>query len=281
MLFLTACLIYWSFFSAFKVEQNISLITFLFINLALLLVSAAGYLINDKHDIKTDAINQKTKKHISLLNSSNFNKLYFGFLITGFVLGSSLSILYSNWFALFSYFFASITLHFYNSHLKKRFLLGNLATSLLISLAILIYPSFEINLLDFESHPTRILYFFAISSFLINMVREIIKDMEDIKGDYAIGLETLPIMIGKERSKNFSFFIMIVSSILSILFYTFYFLQNAYLLFSAYLFVIIPSIIIAYLISKSKFKKDYSRISFALKIHAGFGLLSILLFYWF
>ncbi|SEA26833.1 UbiA family prenyltransferase [Psychroflexus halocasei] len=281
MLFLTACLIYWSFFSTFKVEQNISFSIFLLINLSLLAVSAAGYLINDKHDIQTDAINQKTKKHISLLNSPHFKKLYFGLLITGFISGSFISIIYSNWFALFSYFFAVVTLHFYNSHLKKRLLLGNLATSLLISLAILIYPSFEIDLLNFESHPTRILYFFALSSFLINLVREIIKDMEDIKGDYAIGLDTLPILIGKERSKNISFFIMMISSIVSILFYTFYFLQNAYLLFSAYLFVIIPSVIIAYLISQSKFKKDYSRISFALKIHAGFGLLSILLFHWF
>lgn len=244
-------------------------------------ISAAGYLINDKCYIQTDEINQKTKKSISLLNNPHFNKLYFRLLITGFLLGSSLSILYLNWFALFSYIFVIMILHFYNLHSKKRFLLGNLATSLLICLAILIYPSFEINLFDFNSHPTRILYFFAMTSFLFNLVREIIKDMEDIKRDYAIRLETLPIMIGKERSKNLSFLIMIISTIVSILFYTFYFLQSAYLLLFAYLFVIIPSLIVAYLISKSKFKKDYSRINFVLKIHAGFSLLSILLFYWF
>lgn len=281
MLFLVACLVYWSFFPVFRVEQNLSIPVFLLLNLALLLITCGGYLINDRHDILTDAVNQKSKKHLAFLKSAYFDLIYLSISLSSVIIGCIISVVYSNWFAFGSYIFAFLILHFYNHYLKEKLLLGNLATSLLISLALLLYPSFEINLLDFKSHPTLILYFFALSSFLINLSREIIKDMEDIKGDYAHGLQTLPIVAGKERSKNLAFFILIISAILSVLFYTFYFLQNTYLISAAYLFVIIPSLIIAYLINKSKFKKDYSRISFALKIHAGFGLLSILLFHWF
>lgn len=281
MLFLVACLVYWSFFPAFRVEQSLSIPVFLILNLALLLITCGGYLINDKHDLQTDAVNQKSKKHLTLLTSAYFYHTYLSLSLSGVIIGCVISSIYSNWFAFGSYIFAFLILHFYNHYLKGKLLLGNIATSLLISLAILLYPSFEINLLDFKSHPTLILYFFALSSFLINLSREIIKDIEDIQGDHAHGLQTLPIMAGKERSKNLAFFILIISAIFSVFFYTFYFLQISYLLQLSYALIIVPTLIIAYFVTKAKKKKHFKRLSFTLKILAGFGLLSILLFHWF
>ncbi|MDN6280665.1 MAG: UbiA family prenyltransferase [Psychroflexus sp.] len=280
MLFLVACLVYWSFFPAFRVEQNLSIPIFLLLHLSLTLITCGGYLINDKHDMQTDAVNQKSKKHHALLKSAYFYHIYLSLSISGVIIGCVISIIYSNWFAFCSYIFAFLILHFYNHYLKGKLLLGNLSTSLLISLALLLYPSFEINLLDFKSHPTRILYFFALSSFLINLSREIIKDIEDIQGDHADGLQTLPIMAGKERSKNLAFFLLIISAILSVFFYTFYFLQISYLLQLSYALIIVPTLIIAYFITKAKKQKQFKRLSFALKILALVGLFSLVLFTW-
>jgi 4-hydroxybenzoate polyprenyltransferase len=102
---------------------------------------------------------------------------------------------------------AAFLLWFYSNHLKRIPFLGNLTVAFLTALSILIllilYPQRE-----------KLVIIYAIFAFFINLIREIIKDIEDWKGDQAFGCRTLPIVWGVRYTKYFLYFLMIIFIVL-------------------------------------------------------------------
>ena len=165
----------------------------------------------------------------------------------------------------------------YSKSLKNKFFLGNITTSFLVSLSIInlvIFSELEIN-----KNSKLIIYSYAYLSFLINLIREIIKDIEDIKGDLKYNSKSIPIRLGIKNSK------LICYILLSILF-----ISISYILLENYkysyleititqtiiYYLIIISLIIYCIISiiKAKQKYHYSKISLLIK---GIMIISILL----
>ncbi|TXG35748.1 geranylgeranylglycerol-phosphate geranylgeranyltransferase [Seonamhaeicola maritimus] len=253
--------------------------------LATICIAAAGNIINDIYDIETDLVNKPNKVIVSKSISEKlaFN-LFIIFNVIGVGIGYYLSHLVgkSAFFSLFV--IISALLYVYASYLKQTLLIGNIVISILVSLSVLIVGVFELlpNITP-ENRTLQLVFFkivldYSIFAFVINFIREIAKDIEDIDGDYKAGMNTLPIIIGRERASNVLFTLSLVP-VLGTTYYIVYDLyQNPISVIYFLAFVLAPSIYISIKSFNAKNKKDYHHISNILKLVMLFGLLSLLLY---
>lgn len=158
--------------------------------LATILVASAGYVINDYYDVKIDSINKPRRVTIdrhfrrttAIWLHAVLNLLG---IAAGFLVGLKTGILVS---------FTTFLLWYYSNSLKRQPLVGNLAVSLTVAISILL-PQVVINEL---SALGVLITIFAAG---LTIIRELIKDIEDMKGDASFGCRTLPIVIGIRPTK--------------------------------------------------------------------------------
>ena len=151
---------------------------------------AGGYLINNFYDLERDLINRPNKTlYEKLVKQSTSLRLYFLFNFVGAMLALAVS------FNVFLFFSAYIFfIWFYSHKLKKILFVGNLSAS-----ALAITPFFAIFI---YYHLGDLLILTYISFILaITLIREIIKDLEALKGDVILGYATLPTTVGVKGSK--------------------------------------------------------------------------------
>ncbi len=250
-----------------------------------LCIAAAGNIINDIYDVETDLVNKPSKVIVgSKISEKTANILFITFNVIGVLIGFYLSNLVgrSGFFALFV--IISALLYVYASYLKPTLLIGNIIISVLVALSILIVGVFElIPVITEQNKATQLTFFkilldYALFAFLINLVRELIKDLEDVDGDYKAGMNTLPIAIGRDRAAKIALVVTLVPLLGSIYYVVTYLFK--YELFIGYflIFIIAPLIYIAIRIFSAKSKKDYSHISNMFKLVMLFGMLSLLLY---
>ena len=210
-------------------------------------------------------------------------KLYSIFTITGVALGFILSnsISHPN-FAIIFVLIATL-LYFYASSLKQIAVLGNVTVAALLGFSVLIIGIFDIFPNTFDVNKPQmtlafsILFDYAKFAFIINLVREIIKDIEDIKGDKLQGMKTLPIAIGIAKTSKIAF-IMLLLPTLYLLYYVYNYLFSNNLFYSIfYLFTFVIGLMIFCLIKiwNAQEKQDFTLISSILKWIIFFGILSI------
>jgi 4-hydroxybenzoate polyprenyltransferase len=170
--------------------------------LATVLITASGYIINDYFDIKIDIINKpqsvvvgrKVRRQHALLwhQMLNFAGLGIGFLI-------SKEIGFINLFAISA-------LWFYSALFKRKAFIGNFLVAILSAMAVfIVYVLFKSGL--------KMVLVYAIFCFLISLIREVIKDMQDIRGDLKYGCQTLPIYWGIAKTKWFIYSLILVFAI--------------------------------------------------------------------
>jgi 4-hydroxybenzoate polyprenyltransferase len=170
------------------------------------LITLGGYLINDYFDIETDKINDKSR-----LSPKSLLLLYFVILFLGFILAFALALSLGQPALSLIYLIAVALLYMYSAKWKRQVLIGNVIVSLFTAAVplILLYAERDqldmLNVTSIESTTSSIVFFSAFT-FLISMVREIIKDIEDLEGDSAAGYKTLPIVYGIERAKTIAGF---------------------------------------------------------------------------
>ncbi|MBK9509667.1 MAG: geranylgeranylglycerol-phosphate geranylgeranyltransferase [Cytophagaceae bacterium] len=179
---------------------------FLIMVVSTLLVAGSGYIINDYFDVKIDRINKPDevivgntiKRRTALL----FHQILSGVaLILAFFLG---------WKTLAINVFSITTLWLYASILKKKTFIGNLIVALLTSLSIA-------QIAVYFEPDNKLVYIYALFAFFINLIREIIKDIEDIRGDKTHGAKTLPIVYGIRKTKYLIYFLLFVFVVFVIL----------------------------------------------------------------
>jgi len=257
--------------------------TFTALVFATLCIAAAGYIINDIYDVEADCINKPNKqivgKHIS---EDMANNLFMGFTVVGILLG-----IYVSWqidktsFATL-FLLVSGLLYGYATSLKSGILVGNIIISVLVSLSILIVGIFEITpMITTDSRAAYTFMFkflvdYALFAFLVNLIREIVKDLEDVDGDYKAGYNTLPLAIGRDRTTKIVFALSL-ATIASIFYYVLtYLFENTYLLLYFIFFVIGPLLYVTVKLLSAKSKPHFTHLSFVLKITLFLGMLSIL-----
>ena len=239
-------------------ESSIFLIT-----LSTVLIAAAGYVINDYFDVKIDLINKPErviigrylKRRVAMTTHQVFN-----------VLGCAIGLYVSKWVFLISVLSVTL-LWIYASFFKKKPFIGNLIVSLLTSLSLII-------LAVYYPQNRELVGIYAFFAFGITLIREIIKDMEDVRGDASHGCRTLPIIWGIFRTKLFLY--ILISFFIPTLFMVAYWLKNSQL---AWMFLALMGLIgwLVYRLVYADTKREFGALSSLCKIIMLVGMMSMIL----
>lgn len=289
MIVLVQLLIKYALFQPFLELTNLT-ITLNWFGFSLLILStvciaAAGNIINDIYDTETDLVNKPEKVIVGKsISEKTAYTLFITFNVIGVLIGFYLSNLVgkSSFFALFV--IISALLYVYASYLKQTLLIGNIVIAILVALSILIVGLFELlPVITTQNQETQVTFFkilwdYALFAFIINFVREMVKDMEDIDGDYKTGMNTLPIAIGRNRASKV-IFAMTLLPLFGVVYYVMtYFYKQPVVAGYFLLCVIAPLIYVTIKSFSAKTKKDYHHLSNVLKLVMLFGMLSLLLY---
>ncbi|MBF6640822.1 geranylgeranylglycerol-phosphate geranylgeranyltransferase [Flavobacterium sp. J49] len=253
--------------------------------LSTMMIAGAGYIINDVMDQETDSENKPFKMVIGKgISEAMAYNIYFALNVTGVGIGFYLSnTIQKPTFA--GIFIIIVTLlYLYATTFKRMLLIGNLIVAFLLAISILIIGVYDLLPLTFESNQKEMgVYFsllldYALFAFLINFIREIVKDMEDVNGDYNQGMNTLPIALGIGRTAKVVFGLGITVTLILLWYINTYLMENQlyYAVIYALLFVVGPMIFFVIRIWNAKSKKNFHLLSSVLKWIIFFGIMSIL-----
>lgn len=237
-------------------DYNLYLLVF-----STVIIAAAGYMINDYYDVKIDYVNRpnevivgkgiKRRVVIFLHTILNLTGISLGFIVSPKV--GVVNIV------------AAFLLWIYSNRLKREPFIGNFTVALLTATTI--------YLVGFYYQKSELLILtYAIFAFFLNLIREIIKDIEDRPGDRKHGCRTLPIVIGFHNTKKVIFMIALifVGSIFVVTFkldrpIIFYYFGGLGIFFSYFM----------YLIYQADRKDQFSKLSTYAKILMLVGTMSM------
>jgi len=283
---LTQCCIQYFVLKDFLEYTKFTPFLFFISILSTTLIAAAGYIINDYFDVKTDKINRPEtvvldvtiKRRMAMLLHIVFNAI-------GLILGLYLALKCHNVKLVTFQLLSIILLWFYSTHFKKQLLVGNLVVSTLtatIPLLPLVYDFYftpEINPFIIEYIKTimkslvYVVVGYSLFAFLTSFAREVIKDMEDYKGDVQTGCKTMPIVWGMVTSKVVTFFVVSITIGFLLLACLHFFKKQDFLpLYYIVGLIILPLIIIVLLTVTAKTSKDFKMASLLLKFVMLFGI---------
>lgn len=226
-------------------------------------IFAGGNALNDYFDLTIDIINRPNRPlpsgRISPTKAKNFG--------TTLIILGVISAYFLRRFHLFFATIAAILLFLYDTHLKKRFLIGNLVIAVLSGLVFVYAGGPKLNIA---------VIFAAIFSFLLHFAREIVKDIEDLAGDITMNASTLPIKLGIKKASIIVVIFLLVFLMLLFLPYMLGIFGSSYFYIS--LFGITPAIIFIILeltIGKTE-RVNYRLISFLLKAVMVLGVIALI-----
>lgn len=261
---------------------------FLFLVTASVLIAAAGYIINDYFDLNIDQVNKPGKVVVNVLITRRWVIFWHMFLsLLGLFFTVSALPIAEYWYLVLGNLASIILLWFYSTNFKKQLLIGNVIISLLTAwvIGIIFFSKYllKINtLLEVDSNQVRffrLTVLYASFAFIISLIREVIKDMEDMDGDRKYGCRTMPIIWGMNASKVFvAVWIIVLVSALTIL--QFYVLPFGWWMSVLYclLFIIGPLVWILLKLFKAQSAEDFHRLSTVIKLVMFTGILSMLFF---
>lgn len=183
---------------------------FFLLLLASVCIAGGGYIINDYFDVNIDQVNKSSKVIVGKFVRRRMAILLHAILsIAGLVISLYVGYKLQNIFIPFFNFLAIVILWLYSSIFKKKLLIGNILISLLTAWVILVLTLAEYR---FRISPHDIVwqrllklsFVYAGFAFIISLIREVIKDMEDRDGDMKYGCTTMPIVWGIPVSKVFA-----------------------------------------------------------------------------
>ena len=256
--------------------------------LATLLIAAAGYVINDIMDQETDQTNKPNKVIVGKTISEDLAyNLYFGLNIAGMLIGYYLAdfVNKTSFFGVF--IISSALLYLYATSLKQMAVIGNVIVALILGLSVIVVGMFDVlpmmTYVDVELWAKMkvilsILLDYAIFAFIVNLIREIVKDAQDYEGDNLEGMRTLPIVIGIAKTTKVIFVIGLVATLLLFWYINDNLMENKLYAAVVYSLVAVVGPMVFFLIKtwSAKTKQDFALLSNVLKYVIFFGILSIL-----
>lgn len=259
------------------------------LTLSIVLIAAGGYVINDYFDVKIDRINRPDDLVVTRAISRDGAMRLFQVLSgVGIIAGLATAWWARSWTLAMMYIVIPGLLWFYSASYKRQLLIGNIVvafTTALVPLTIAIINADYLRHLYGETLKytpiTGYLYVwiggFALFAFLITLVREIVKDIEDINGDRELECRTMPIVWGIKASKIIVtiFLVATVVLIAYIAFdvlpfpYTWQSFSTRYIIFG----LITPIICAIALLWASKTPLEYRRTQLIIKFVMFMGML--------
>lgn len=257
--------------------------------LASVFIAAAGYIINDYFDINIDEVNKPDRMVVGKYISRRWAiAWHFMLSISGIAL-TMLALPLRQWYLVLANIFCVALLWFYSTTFKRKLLIGNIVISILTSWTILIIFFSKVSVTDallpqHHSQPKlfRFAFLYAGFAFIISLIREAIKDIEDMRGDARYGCRTMPIVWGTNTTKMYTtVWLIILIVILSIV--QVYVLQFRWWWAVGYciLVIIVPLIDMLVKLFRANSTKQYHRLSNEAKVVMLTGILSMLFFYFY
>jgi 4-hydroxybenzoate polyprenyltransferase len=260
--------------------------------LASIFIAAAGYIINDYFDLQIDNVNKPDKVVVDTIIKRRWAIMWHWILsAAGILLSAYISIKVSQWSILVFNSLCVLGLWLYSTHFKKKLLIGNILISLLTAWTIIVVYLFsgaslfnlhgwQIGHLPFDvKRLFKLTMLYAGFAFIVTLIREVVKDMEDMNGDVRFGCKTMPIVWGIPASKVFAAVWMIVCAG-SLAIIQLYAWQNGFRFSVVYvvLLIITPLLLLIKNLYRSETAADYHKISNQLKLIMLAGIISMLFF---
>lgn len=286
----------WYFDSIFLLSDKqsyIGTLDFFLLVFSTVLIAAAGNIINDYFDIKTDRVNRPERIIISKHIKRRWAILLHWIInFVAFTIAIYLSYRNDTFWYVFIHLLSINLLWYYSMQLKRTLVIGNIIIALLTALVPILVGIFYNQQVDGNElkntfpflldntyqYPIYLGFSLGIFAFILNWTREIIKDIEDMKGDKMIKARTIPIVLGVRKTKSVSMILMLITIGLSILLFS---CEKYIIDLIAFLPLALSalSIIITFLLLyKAKTKSQFKRSHGWVKITMIFGLLLPL--YW-
>ena len=266
-------------------ELQLGHIEFLLLVLSTVFITAAGYVINDYFDTHTDFLN-RPKRVLVGTKIPRRNAMAFHILLNIAGVGLGFYVSFKIGLPIFGLVFLLITgiLWFYSTTYKRQFLIGNFIVALLIALVPLMVVLFEIpeltkaykvtllkNNMDFMYLFYWVLAF-SCFAFLVNLIREIVKDAQDFEGDNEYGRNSLPVVLGMKGTKIVAEILLLVT-IVALAYVYLQYLRDTITLIYFSVFLFLPFIFLIFKIYVAKSKTDFRKIGNILKVTMLFGIL--------
>jgi 4-hydroxybenzoate polyprenyltransferase len=225
------------------------------------LIAAGGYVINDYYDIKIDLVNKPERVVIGQGITRRYAMLIHTVLsFIGVLIGTIL-----DWRIGAINFASAFLLWWYSNDLKRQPFIGNFVVALLTGAGILMVDSL------YHTGNTLVIIY-ASFAFFMTLIREIIKDMEDLKGDNTFGCRTLPIIWGLRKTKFLIYLIIAIFSVVVVLI-NFFYVKLPIEYFAICLFV--PLVWLLYQLIRADTKRDFAWLSNFCKMILLLGVLSM------
>jgi 4-hydroxybenzoate polyprenyltransferase len=261
---------------------------FYLLMLASLLIAAAGYIINDYFDLQIDAINKPQKLVVEKKIKRRWAIVWhLAFSFTGILISGYVSYKTSEWLIVLINAASVLLLWFYTTKFKKQLLVGNIIIAGLTAWVIIVVFLFcRINIINHFSnliieksaitHLYKITLIYSGFAFVISIIREVIKDLEDIQGDEKFNCKTMPIVWGVPVTKVYTAVWIIVAVITMLILLS---LLSSWLIISySILLIIIPMTLVLMQLKRANLNKDYHQISNELKLIMLAGILTMLFY---
>ncbi|OZV69327.1 geranylgeranylglycerol-phosphate geranylgeranyltransferase [Winogradskyella aurantia] len=226
-------------------------------------VIAAGYIINNFYDSEKDLINRPQKTMLDRLISQN-TKLSFYFVLNflALVFASYVSFRAVIFFALYTF-----AIWLYSHRLKKQPMVGNIVSAILT-----VTPFFAIFIYYQNFQP--VVFAHAIFLFLLVSMRELTKDLENIKGDLALDYRTVPVLYGEKVSKLMLTAVASLTILCAIALIVYFDIGYMYYFFYLSVFLLVVFLLVLW---RSNRKTHYLMLHNILKFIIVAGIFSILL----
>ena len=251
-------------------------------------IAAAGYIINDYFDLEIDKINKPEKIIIGeLISIEKARLIYFLLNLMGVLIGSYLSLKIGQYQFLLIFLLSAFLLFSYSQKYKRSPFIGNFVVAFLSALTLFLVWLFEFFALRLEPNIfieireaipfiNKFILGYLVFAFIVSLIREMLKDVEDKEGDEAVKCKTIPVIMGVKNSKMLIGVLILVA--IGLMGYVQFVLWVSNLDYLFWYFMIAVQPLFVYLLIhlvKAKEKEDFHFMSTMSKIIMLAGILSI------
>jgi 4-hydroxybenzoate polyprenyltransferase len=281
---LTQVLFYYCVYQPLFFANHIQ--SLIWLAIASITIAAAGYIINDYFDLNIDQINKPQKNVFAKFIHRRWAIIWHFLLSTFGIFATLMATGFEKWYLVLANIFCVSLLWFYSTSFKRQLLIGNVVISLLTAWSVLIlffdFTSPRDAIMGNSPATTkffRVSFLYAGFAFISSLVREAIKDMEDMEGDEKYGCRTLPIVAGIRTTKVYVtiWTVVLLAALIILQLYILQFRWWYAIAYSVFL-VIAPLIYLLIKIPKAVTMSDFANLSRLSKLIMFTGILSMIFF---
>lgn len=285
---LAQCLVWFSIilpgFESYHLQPYLDIPHFFLLVLCTVIITAGGNAVNDLYDVEIDRINKPKSQIVGrMISIEDTYRIYIILVLLGALIAGYLSWHLGRLTLFVIYPLACFLLWSYSRWFKRLPVSGNLIVSLFVACVplVLLIPEWKNIVYSsfFNSLQHKLVWSFSAFAFATNLLREFVKDIEDVKGDKEIGASTLAVILGPKRGRNWA--LAFAFLLLGGFVFWFSIIIDKVKLFNLLYFSIAlvgAILLIIVLLWRAKSRRDFKRISLWIKILIVLGLFYILLF---